>query len=168
MSYFSESESDDDLLDERNVPVVWKLLLPFLHPDQAQANQEKLKLLVGKWFACVYTEPSTNSKRKADAQQLIFGPATPTLFSMEHGYHTLQINCCRPYDLEKKPITVEEYAKIGSDIWNFKISDIIAGPLDVTFLNNREWEIKNINSISDTFERCKSIDRHNIFMELYN
>ena len=38
---------------------------------------------------------------------------------------------------------VEEYVKPDSDIWNFKVSDVIAGPLEVTFIDNKQWEIKS-------------------------
>jgi hypothetical protein len=135
-------DSDDkDLMDENNIPVVWKSLKPLLDPEQA--NKEKLSLLVDKWFACIYTSPVVKSKRKAATPQFIFGPATASLFSMENGHYTLQINSCRPYDLESKLNVVEEYVKPDSDIWNFKVSDVIAGPLEVTFIDNKQWEIKS-------------------------
>ena len=108
MTCISESD-DEDLLDDGNIPAVWKQIIPLL--DRDGANQEKLKLMTDKWYACIYIPPSTNSKRKADAPQLIFGRVTPTLFLMENGYHKLQINCCKPYDLEGKPGTVEEYSR---------------------------------------------------------
>ena len=57
MTCISESD-DEDLLDDGNIPAVWKQIIPLL--DRDGANQEKLKLMTDKWYACIYIPPSTN------------------------------------------------------------------------------------------------------------
>ena len=62
-----ESESDDeDLLMGTCTPVVWKTVM-----RSVQGGDEGR--LLGKWFACIYTHPEENSKRKSLPLSLIFG-----------------------------------------------------------------------------------------------
>ena len=59
----SDTDDEDDLFDiVDDIPTAWKYLINII--DQSKAHHEEhLKLLEGKWFACIYTPPPKNSKR---------------------------------------------------------------------------------------------------------
>ena len=44
---------------------------------------------------------------------------------------------------------------------------MIAGPLIVEFQNKKTWNITNIDSIVEAFDKLKSFDREILFMEYY-
>ena len=58
-----------------------------------------------------------------------------------------------------RPNTVEEYARKGGDEWEFRLRDIFAGPLAVTFSNNRTWLVENMALIVRGFETFKASNR---------
>ena len=147
--------SDDEeeiLLVREGIPVVWKTLI-----SVCEKGEECLK---GKWFACIYHPLPRNSKHKAPSPSLIFG----TLISIyvKSGRHFVQIDCCKPYDLDQRGDTVEEYETKGEDIWDFDITDVFAGPFIATYQNKREWFIPNANSMVEAFDELKNKNRQNL------
>ena len=81
---------------------------------------------------------------------------------MKSGCHFVQIDCCKPYDLDQRGDTVEEYETKGEDIWDFDITDVIAGPFIATYQNKREWFIPNANSMVEVFDELKNKNRQNL------
>ena len=141
----SRENTDAQLFTQKGIPIVWKYVL------------ENPNALAKKWFACIYQPRISSSKRKVLAAQLILGPALSC--SVAHGQYVVKIDCCKPYDMLTRPDTVEEYARKGGDEWEFRLRDIFAGPLAVTFSNNRTWLVENMALIVRGFETFKASNR---------
>ena len=80
-------------------------------------------------------------------------------------FRTWDRGCCKPYDLRNSPGSVEEYLVPEHDLYNFKMEDVLVGPIAPTYDNNKTWSIKNIESIVNTFELHKLSDRETLFSD---
>ena len=56
-------------------------------------------------------------------------------------------------------IFVEEHAKKDADIWNFRLEDVIAGHLKVSYQNQKIWRVQNILEIVTVFRKITGKNR---------
>ena len=101
--------------------------------------------------------PEENSKQKSLPSSLIFGKLVA--WSVSNGDILLQVECCKPYNLQTMDIFVEEHAKKGTDIWYFRLEDVIGGYLKVSYQNQKVWRVHNILDIVTVFRKIRGKNR---------
>ena len=115
--------------------------------------------IVGKWFGAIFIE-----KKK---HVLYVGKATKRFLADSDGpAESIELDCLKPHFGSGKILEgIPDHLPRDLDI--FKVSDIIAGPLDVNILRGNKWEVKEYDDVKRTFEQVTKFDREKEYRGIF-
>ena len=141
----SKEDSHEDSLDheggdqnESFLIEVWKAVSPPVKESD----------IIGKWFCADYEGT------------LIIGRATIRWLQDEDGkVESLQLDCLKPR--VGNNFTLESFPPGQEDIYNFKLHDIVGGPLACRVPKRKPgcWVFPDLEKANDFYKRVKNIDR---------
>ena len=162
IDYESESivEEDKEFFPPKNDPqgysylkCTWEEISPPVKEDN----------LLNRFFGAIYYADKGRKK-----PLLYIGKLLRRFLKDENGpTDSLQLDCLKP-GLGKTTILEEIPEHFPRDIYDFKVHDIITGPLDGSFVKGGKWELLSYPLVRETFDAVKRLDREKEFDRLYN
>ena len=118
-----------------------------------------------KYFAAIYYSYG-NRKKKT---KLFVAKFLNRLLTDVDGA-TSSVNLDRPFELAIGSPTVlsERPPHLGKDAGNFEAYDINSGPLKVTFIGRKKWDVPAYPNVVKAFNIVSKIDREEIYRQLYD
>lgn len=109
------------------------------------------KDIIGKWFAGIYETKKVN--------YLCIGRLLKRFLDDENGdVNSVEMRCLKP-KIAGSGTVMEDTPDHLPDIGIFKIYNIIDGPLKVTPLRGKKWDIPNYEKINHFFQEASTLDR---------
>ena len=137
---------DDDKENEALFPQDWKNAITYLKSTwEAMAPPVPEQDLQDDWYAAIYY----NMRRKGT---LYIGRLTKRSTDGNGALDKVELDCLKPATSPSSIDIEEPPAHLGKDYGVFKIYDVIAGPLPVTYVYGRKWRYPNYPSLYQFFK----------------
>ena len=135
LEYDSEEESEIDQLKE-----FWKSMSPpTLEED-----------IIGQWYAVAY------KSKKSKKESLYIGKATKRFLEDENGrVKELELNFLKPH--VGNTTILEEYPGGQQDVEICKLTDVLGGPLNVSYQGNGKWNVHDLLNVQNFLFKLRTL-----------
>ena len=123
------------------------------------------KDLQGKNFAAIYY---ADGNRKIKPKLFVAKFLNRILADEDGATSSVNLDC--PFELAIGSPTVlfKQPPHLEKDTGNFEAYNVISGPLKVTFIGRKKWDIPAYPNVAKTFKIVSKIDREVIYRQLYD